>query len=157
MQKAALLLSLTLLNSCGKKPPAPPLNNPPQTPPTASAGCSTVADCAQKAVEAAQASQTVAAQNRIDLNATIAPLNQQVQSVQSQINTIAQNYSNPSNGNTATGPGGNGVLQLTNTVSCPAGQYVAGLTLGWAGTCHGSCDEDGGVLHTVTPICKKLF
>jgi hypothetical protein len=155
-----ICLCCTLLSSCKSTPPTPnststptPNSSSPAAPTAASSdGCGTVADCAQKAVEAAQASRDAALQTRIAL----ATLTQQVQGLQSHMNSTTQNYSVPLGGTGATGPGGNGVLQLTNSVSCPAGQYLAGLTLGWAGTCHGSCGEDGGVLHTVTPICKSF-
>jgi hypothetical protein len=146
LSEAVICFGFTFLSSCKQspKPPAPPIS---QSSPTAStAACGSVADCAQKAVEAAQASRDA-----------FTAATQQIQGFQSTLNTISQNYSIPLGGTGATGPGGNGVLQSTSTVSCPAGQYLAGLTLGWAGTCHKACDDDGGVLHTVTPICKKLF
>jgi hypothetical protein len=144
--EAVVCFAFTSLYSCNQppKPPAPPISPPSSA--TSTTACGTVADCAQKAVEAAQASRDA-----------LTAATQQIQGFQSTMNTISQNYSIPLGGTGATGPGGTGVLQSTNTVSCPNGQYLAGLTLGWAGTCHTACDQDGGVLHTVTPICKKLF
>jgi hypothetical protein len=146
LSEAMICFGLTFLSSWNSTPnPTPqPIVQP--SPAVSTAECGTVAECAQKAVEAAQASR----------DAVIAA-NLQIQGLQLQLNTISQNYAIPLGGTAATGPGGSGVLQSTNIVSCPNGQYLAGLSLGWAGTCHNACSEDGGVLHTVTPICKKLF
>ena len=44
-----------------------------------------------------------------------------------------------------------------STASCPAGEYLAGVTIHWAGTCHGACDEDGGAVHSVVASCRKLI
>ncbi len=41
-------------------------------------------------------------------------------------------------------------------MKCPAGQYVAGITVHWGGTCNGQCDADGGPVHALVPICQKL-
>ena len=58
-------------------------------------------------------------------------------------------------GVTAGNPWGNKDLK-TSEVSCPKGQYLAGITAHWGGTCHGACDEDGGSVHALVPICRKL-
>jgi hypothetical protein len=50
-----------------------------------------------------------------------------------------------------------GIKDFGNTeISCPAGQYLAGMTVHWGGTCNGSCDQDGGPVHLLVPICRKL-
>ena len=161
---AGVICMCCALAACPGPSPKPTSGGSGQTPQAASSGqtaktsdgsCDTVAACAQKAVEAAQGAQ----QTANNTNKALASLNQQVQGLQSNVDTIVQNYTitNAQNGTPATGPGGNGTIALNNSVSCPAGQYLAGLNLAWAGTCHGSCNEDGGVLHTITPICKPLF
>lgn len=44
----------------------------------------------------------------------------------------------------------------TTEMRCPTGQYLAGITVHWGGTCNGECDQDGGPIHALVPICQKL-
>lgn len=41
-------------------------------------------------------------------------------------------------------------------LSCPDGYYVAGVYLGWYGTCRNVCDGDGGVLQQVVLKCRPI-
>jgi hypothetical protein len=77
------------------------------------------------------------------------------QLTQQTFSRMASNSTETSEGVTA--QNGFGGKDLKSSVaSCPAGQYLAGLTAHWGGTCQGKCDEDGGTLHSLQPICRKI-
>lgn len=44
----------------------------------------------------------------------------------------------------------------TTELRCPAGQYVAGISVHWGGTCSNQCNDDGAPVHALVPICQKL-
>jgi hypothetical protein len=58
-------------------------------------------------------------------------------------------------GTPAVNPWGSKDLKIT-TLSCPAGSYLRGINVHWGGTCQGQCDQDGGAIHELEPICTQL-
>jgi hypothetical protein len=58
-------------------------------------------------------------------------------------------------GTPAVNPDGNIDSKVT-TLQCPAGSYLSGINVHWAGTCRYQCTLDGAVIHELDPICKQF-
>jgi hypothetical protein len=118
--------------------------------------CGDIADCAQKAVEAAAAAQHALEDAKTEIEALRSTLTNQEQlnaATRTGFQTLkANSMSQPGTG----APVGNAYRQ-TNTLRCGAGEYLVGLNLSWAGTCNNQCNGDvSGVLAAVAPVCQKF-
>ncbi len=72
------------------------------------------------------------------------------------LDKMITNGTSTGEGTTATNKFGNKDFGTTE-LRCPPGQYLAGLTVHWGGTCQGACNEDGGPVHALAPICQRLL
>jgi len=58
-------------------------------------------------------------------------------------------------GTPAINPNGNIDVKVT-TLQCPAGSYLSGINVHWAGTCRYQCELDGAAIHELDPICTQF-
>lgn len=117
--------------------------------------CTTVVECAQAAVEAAQTAQLTTDRLRDELKTLQETVNSQEQ-LNNRTRTAFQTLI--SNGNIQPSTGaevvsvGSGITQI----KCGNGEYLVGVSFHWTGTCRNQCDGDGPILRLVAPICRKF-
>ena len=72
--------------------------------------------------------------------------------VRQQVGTLLAKAVGPtSDGGTASN-----AVWAGSAASCPNGQYLVGVRLGWKGTCRNQCDGDGGILGGITLVCRSF-
>lgn len=124
-------------------------------PASAQQKCGSVVECAQAAVEAAQASQAATERVRNELEAlktTVATQEKSNLAIRTGFQALLDNAVKPP----IVGKDVNSVVATTTDVSCGNGEYLVGVKMHWTGTCNRQCDGDGPILRVVTPICRKL-